>query len=458
MGWSKNPGSFRDPSGFVFRRDGSLYRQVNKFYADTYDKIQEAGLFDSLADSSLLIGHKEVGIEYAATSDAHRVIAPVELPFVSYPYEWSFSQLKAAALLTLDLQSKALDAEFSLKDGSAYNVQFIGSQPVFVDTLSFEPYLEGEPWIAYRQFCEHFLAPLALMSMTDIRLGMLLRTNIDGIPLDLASRLLPIQSRLRFGLLTHIHWHAAAQKRHEHDASRPTGRKISRFQTMALLASLRATVEKLEWKTPATTWGDYYSNTNYSEAAMRRKETLVGEMISSVSPSSVWDLGANDGTFSRLAAGAGIPTVSMDFDPVAVELNYRQCASADERVLHPLLIDLTNPSPSLGWSSSERDSLLGRGPADLVLALALVHHLAIGNNVPLDELARFFTSVGRSVVIEFIPKSDSQVKRMLATRRDIFSEYNRDGFEKAFRKKFEIARADPIEGTDRIMYLMQRLG
>ena len=448
--------SFRDPGGFLFRHDGRLYRQVNESCADDFRMLHESGLYDILVEKNLLIPHTDAPLDLAMTDQAHCVIEPELVSFISYPYEWCFSQLKDAALITLRVQKLALKRGMCLKDASAYNIQFHRGRPVLIDTLSLTAYREGEPWVAYRQFCQHFLAPLALMALRDVRLGALLRTNIDGVPLDLAARLMPMRTRLSPGLLMHLHAHAASQKKHED--SRKSARKatVTMQGLSGIIDSLRGVISKLNWKPAGTEWGAYYSDTNYSDEALARKRELVGQLLSQTSARSVWDMGANNGFFSRVASEQGIPTVSSDIDPVAVEMNWREVKEKGEENLLPLLMDLTNPSPDLGWDHAERSSLLGRGPADVVLALALIHHLAISNNVPLAWLARFFARAGRWLILEFVPKSDSQVERLLATREDVFPDYTREGLESAFSENFEIVRSEPIEGSERILYLLRR--
>jgi hypothetical protein len=449
-------GSFRDPGGFLYRRDGVLYRQVNASCGADLGMLHDSGLYDVLVDKGLLIPHERVGLELAAAPGAAAVIRPEPVTFISHPYEWCFSQLQDAALLTLRIQKLALRRGMTLKDASAYNIQFHQGRPVLIDTLSLTAYREGEPWVAYRQFCQHFLAPLALMARSDVRLLSLLRTNIDGVPLDLASRLLPWRTRLAPGLLMHIHLHAASQKKHEDKRGEAKARTVSRQALDGIVSSLRGAVKGLRWKPAGTEWGDYYSDTNYTDAALDAKRGLVSAFLDRAAPATAWDLGANDGTFSRLAAARGTPTVAADIDPAAVEHNWRRVRSEDEADLLPILMDLTNPSPDLGWDHAERASLLGRGPADCVLALALIHHLAISNNVPLDRLAAFFARAGKRLIIEFVPKSDSQVRRLLATREDVFPDYTREGFEAAFAGLFETEAAEAIPGTERTLYLLRR--
>jgi len=294
------------------------------------------------------------------------------------------------------------------------------------------------------------------MAMRDVRLGALLRTGIDGIALDLAASLLPLRSRLNPGLLMHLHAHAASQKKHQDKRQSGKSTRVSKKSLLGIVDSLAGVIRKLNFKQGQTEWGDYYSDTNYSRESLETKRSLVKSMMARTEAKTVWDLGANNGYFSRVASDQGINTVAFDIDPVAVEMNWREVKEKREKFILPLLMDLTNPSSGLGWAHAERDSLLGRGPADLVLALALIHHLAISNNVPLPLLAEFFALSGRWLIVEFVPKTDSQVQRLLATREDIFPDYSQTGFENAFRKLFEIINAEAIEGSRRTLYLLKR--
>lgn len=457
---SRVAASFRDPSGFVFVRDGVIYRQVNHAYREHYDRLMQSGLYHALSEAGQLLPHVEVGTTLAMTTEAYQVIRPTAIPFISYPYEWSFSQLKQAALLTLAIQTRALGHNLSLKDSSAYNIQFMGPRPVLIDTLSFEPYVEGRPWVAYRQFCQHFLAPLALMSKADVRLQQLLRVYLDGVPLDLTSKLLPFSTRLNFGLLSHIHLHAQAQRRYAGADTASRSRRMSQLSFLGLIDNLRSTVEKLRWQPSGTAWVDYYDDTNYSPTAFEDKQRLVANMLDKVLAGRelVWDLGANTGVFSRLAGQRGASTIAFDVDPGAVERNYLASKDRGETQLLPLVLDLTNPSPALGWENRERRSLLERGPADVVLALALIHHLAISNNLPLARIAEFFGRAGRHLIIEFVPKSDSQVQRLLMSRVDIFDHYQPAEFEREFATWFSIEEKAPVPGTERVLYRMTSRG
>lgn len=451
-------GSFRDPAGFVFTSGGRLYRQINRSFAEDFDAFMASGLHERLVREGLIVPHAErslADVRSPAPALAHRIIEPERVGFISYPYEWCFSQLKDAALATLAIQTIALEAGFSLRDASAFNIQFHRGRPTLIDTLSFERYREGEPWVAYRQFCQHFLAPLALSAHVDARLSLLTRPFIDGIPLEIASRALPLRTRWSPSLWIHIHLHARSQRRFASTTS-VRKRSVSKLAMRGLVDSLTGAVKRLQWTPAGTEWGDYYSGTNYSDAARDQKMETVRAFVARQAPAVVWDLGANTGDFSRIASTQGIETVAFDVDPAAVEKNFRHVREHKETHMLPLVMDLTNPSPALGWDHDERASLAGRGPADLVLALALIHHLAISNNVPLERVAHFFARLGKALVIEFVPKTDSQVQRLLATRTDVFPDYHRSGFESAFGRHFEILDAREVEGSERTLYLMRR--
>ena len=452
----KLPSSFRDPSGFVFFRDGLLYRQINMVHKEHYDHLMDSGLYTALVDAELLISHREVDVPSVKTDTAYKIIQPEMIPFISYPYEWCFSQLKQAALTTIKIQKIALGFGMSLRDSSAYNIQFRKGKPVLIDTLSFEKYCEGQPWIAYRQFCQHFLASLALMSYRDIRLNQLLRVYIDGVPLDMSSSFLPFRTRFKFSLLSHIHLHAKSQQHFADKAVDTSRRKMSRSAFIGFIDNLESAVEKLKWQARDTEWSDYYEDINYSPDAFEHKKQIVSEFLDRINPESVWDLGANVGMFSRIASDKRIPTISFDIDPAAVEKNYLECMAKGETNILPLLLDLTNPSPNIGWQNEERMSFIERGPADMVLALALIHHLAISNNLPLGRIAEFFNQICNSLIIEFVPKNDSQVKRLLSTREDIFPDYTQQAFEDEFSEYFTIRSTVDITDSERTLYLMER--
>ena len=452
-------GSFRDPSGFTFVADGTVYRQVNESYRSNFDEMIGGGLYQELVDRRLLIPHTETNELQPIAENAYKILRPEQIPFISYPYEWSFSQLKDAALTTLEILKRSLAHGMILKDASAFNIQFHDGRPLLIDTLSFEAYEDGRAWVAYRQFCQHFLAPLVLMSHKDIRLSQLLRVHIDGVPLDLASSLLPKRSWLNSGIAIHLQLHARAQRRYAGKTPTDAVANQKRLDSRALANvadSLRSTVKGLKWDHGQTSWADYYAGDSYEEAGLEQKRAIVSEFLDVVNPGCVWDLGANTGVFSRIAADRGAFTVAIDNDPGVVEANYLQTKHGKEQNLHPLLIDLANPSAAMGWANEERDSLADRCKADCVLALALIHHIAISNNVPLKNTAEFFASLAEWLVIEFVPKSDKKAQQLLSSREDIFAEYTQTRFVEIFLEVFDLVRSQEIRDSDRVIYLFRR--
>jgi hypothetical protein len=292
--------SFRDPAGFVYSDHGEIRRQINEIYAGTYDQLLTSGLYDELTSSELLIRHQELDDAVPPAEHGYKVIRPDRIPFISYPYEWCFSQLKDAALLTLDIQRRALARGMTLKDSSAYNVQFHNGRAIFVDTLSFDTMKPGQPWVAYRQFCQHFLAPLALMSLSDVRLNQLTRVSVDGIALDLAGRLLPWKSRFRWGVLLHLMLHGrfnSAQPERD-PAAAAASRSMSNNAQLGLLESLESTVRSLQKPDDRGAWANYYADNTYTSAEIQHKEQLVSKFLETANVSTAWDLGANTGRFS----------------------------------------------------------------------------------------------------------------------------------------------------------------
>ena len=451
-----NPSSFRDPNGFIFQNNGEIFRQVNTAGREEYDLLLNSGLYADLIHRGWLIPHVEKRTQELVDGNCYRIIKPELIPFISYPYEWCFSQLKDAAILTLKIQQLALSYGMVLRDASAFNVQFHRGKPILIDTLSFGKYQEGEPWTAYRQYCQHFFAPLMLMSKVDIRLGSLSKIYIDGIPLDLTSKLLPISTWFNNSSLFHLHLHASAQRSFAQSSpnfKRGFGLpKLSKNGLLGIVSGMKNATQKLEWRPVGTEWGDYYKKTNYSSESFNSKSNIINELLDRINPKTLWDFGGNIGLFSRLASSRGIKTLSIDIDPAAIEINYDEVKQKQDLNILPLIVDLTNPSPSIGWANKERLSLLERGPVDCILALALIHHLAISNNVPLLNLADTLSKVCSDLIIEFIPKSDSQVQRLLASRVDIFPNYSEFDFESSFLKTFTIEKKVPIEKSSRTLY------
>lgn len=453
-----SPASFRDPAGYIFYDGHYCKRVVTARGAGDYRWLISSGLYERLVAESLLIPHREEAA--AADHGDHAVLFPEQIPYISYPYEWSFGQLQDAGLLTSRIQQLALEHGMSLKDASAFNVQFRGSRPVFIDTLSFERN-DGGPWAAYNQFCRHFLAPLSLMSRVGLGAGALWRAALDGLDLDLTSALLPRTTYLNFGILLHIHLHARSQRKYADSpaaGNSRTGVRRGTDRKAALADSLHGAIAALRPRSCNTGWQDYYASNavHYSAPAEASKRAAVIRALDLVRPAMLYDLGGNIGEYTRLATSRGVYSVCFDFDPLCVHHNYRRSHAHDDRNLLPLLMDLTNPSPALGFALEERGSMFERGTADMVMALALVHHLRITGNAPFGRIAAFLARLGRFLLLEYVPKTDSMVEKLLRTRKDTFHDYTDTGFHQAFAEHFEIVEQAPVADTGRTMILFRR--
>ena len=443
--------SFKDPDAAVFICNGEIYRKINYQYKESYDHLMSSGLYQFLIEKKLLVNHVEVENK---DDTAYKTIKP-EKVFISYPWEWSFSQLKDAALTTLKIQKIALEYGMSLKDANCYNIQFGSGKPVFIDTSSFEKYINGQPWTAYKQFCENFLAPLLLMSLKDIRLNSLLTTNINGIPLDLVSKLLPFSTFFNLKVLMHIHLHAKMQNVIGSNHKKKFSIKVEKYSQIAIINDLISLIKKLKLRDYRTEWVNYYNFTNYKEESFEHKKKIILEYKNLVNPAKVWDFGANTGEFSRLFKNCAGEIVSLDIDPLAIEENYLR--AKEENNILPLVFDLTNPSPAVGWDNCERLTLVQRAEnVDLVMALALIHHLRITYNIPFYKMCNYFSKIAPYLIIEFVNKNDSQIKKMLLNRKDIFDDYSIENFEQEFSKVYEIKNKTVIKNTNRIMYLMRK--
>jgi hypothetical protein len=452
-------GSFRDPSGTVYLSGNEVFRTISHSFAQNWQIIEASGFTTEAIKRGLLL---PFSVSPSQLEGSWKTLQAERLPFISYPYEWCFGQLKDAALHTLTLMMLALEHGLSLKDASAYNIQFFNGGPIFIDHLSFTPRVATEPWVAYLQFCKHFLAPLALMCYRNPSCGKMLSLWIDGLPLELASSLLPWKTKISPMLQLHIHMHARMQQRHA-DA-RESAEKVKHIQVgkntvPQLCESLRLTIEGLRLPKTKTEWGDYYNDTNYSDESAKDKSRFVKQVAGSHPGVLAVDLGANAGVYSRIFAEHFPTVIAADMDYLAVEKMYVELKQEGNRAITPLMLDLSNPSPALGWACEERDSFAERCKADLLSALALIHHLVLGAGIPLIKVARYFASLLKTqgiLILEFVPKEDSQVQRMTAAREMVFTDYTLEGCITAFQQFFDVTAQHPVTESLRTLLVLRK--
>jgi hypothetical protein len=379
---------------------------------------------------------------------------------VSYPYEWSFSQLQDAALLTLSVHLAALNHGMVLKDATAFNVQFVDAKPVFIDTLSFDFYQEGAPWVAYGQFCRHFLAPLLIMKYVAVDLIRLQSLFLDGVPLEVASAMLPLRTHLNPQVKANIHMHAKSLRKHEQEFADSRQPKLGLASQKNIVSSLKNFIREMRPQAQSE-WGDYYSLANYDNDAFRFKERTVARWVKENGVTKLWDIGGNDGHFSRLVQEFCEWILCTDIDPVAVDKNYRLCRERNETKIVPLVVDYMNPTPGLGFANGERGDLQSRVrqlAPDCILSLALIHHLCISNNCSFEMLADSFVSTAGQLIVEFVHPTDSWADKLLRAKRDarhLFDFYNKQNFESVFSRYYEIIEEAAVPGSERTLYLMK---
>lgn len=453
-GYLHHPASFKDPSGFVFQANDINYRQVNKIYAENYELLFSSGLYKNLTEKKLLIPHTEVAENITQSPDWYKTLLPQQINFISYAYEWSFDQLKDAALLTLKVLKIAVEHGMILKDATPFNIQFNDGRPVFIDTLSFEKYDTTKPWIAYRQFCECFLFPLYLEHYLKSDVQKILSTYLEGIPVDITARLLPMKSSLNMGVWLHVF----LQNNVKEDKGSVGSQGIfDKKKLDHLIEHLKSIIEKFKLNTSInSTWSNYYTETILSKDYLHEKEKIFRSFINEINFENALDAGANDGYFSQIIAEKKHPVISIDFDNQCINNLYKSVKKNNITNILPLCIDLTNPSPAVGFRNTERQSFIQRAKADLVTALALIHHLILSKNIPVEDVAAFMEMVTtKYLIIEFVPVSDPKSQELIKNKNS-YHQYDEASFENFFSQFFIIEKKQSVPTTNRILYQMRK--
>jgi hypothetical protein len=451
----RNTSSFRDPSGYVFMEDGKLKRIINPIYFEQYKALTDGGFYKTLFDKKYLIPHQEV-----SKTEIEISIEASKIPFINYPYEWSFLQYKHAALLTLKIQKLCLENNFTLKDASAFNITFHEGKPIFIDTLSFDFYQENNPWLAYKQFIMHFLGPLVLTKYFGQDHLKTLSQNLEGISLQKLSKLLPFKSYFSPTILTNIHLSAKYDKKYESD-KKTVNNNLSKASQIKLLDGLYDFISNLSVN-EKTEWDHYYNQINYDDVAYQFKKEVVKDWFLSIKGESLIDIGGNDGTFSRELKDIAKLIIVADVDPNAVEQNYKQVLKSKEKTILPIVADVLNPSANYGFNNEERFSFIDRmkdSNLDGCLALAVIHHITLSGNIPFSLSAQFFSKMAPNLLIEFPTRSDSWVEFLLDSKREFknhFDFYNEENFEKEYSVYFEIVNKRQIASSERILYSLKR--
>lgn len=454
VNYTRHPASFKDPSGFVFRVDDKIYRQVNQYYSGQYKTLMDSGLYNHLVKKGQLISHTEVNENLTQQPGWHSTLVPDTIDLITYPYEWCFEQLKDAALLTLNILRVSLEYGMALKDATPFNIQFKNGKPVLIDTLSFDYYNQDQPWIAYRQFCQTFLFPLYLEYYLKSDIQRILSTYIDGIPIDITARLLPLKSNLNIGVWLHVYLQNAT---FSSDRKNKVSTKFTKRKLLNIVSHLEGIINRFPSDRPLkTTWSNYYEGSDLFKDYLQEKEKAFLKICSTLTARTALDLGCNDGYFSKLLSSKGMMVVAADTDTRCISKLYQQVKKNNNLHILPLVLDISNPSPAVGFNNTERASFFERIKADLVVALALIHHLVIGKNIGLQNIADWLRDIAPQLIIEFVPKEDGKVMEMLKSRVDSFPDYDQQHFELYFNAYFNTIDKINIPGTSRTLYRMQR--
>lgn len=453
------PGSFRDRSSRVYLDDERVFRALStEGLADWRATVAQPFFQSGMADGRIVRTWESV--EPTAVADEKTsvdlTLEHERIPLISYPFEWSFGMLKDAALLHLDLMEQSVPAGVILKDASAYNIQFRSCQPVFMDVGSFQKMAEGEPWVAYRQFCEHFLFPLMLQAWRGIDFHTLLRGNLEGIPVQTCARLLRGRDYLRSGSLTHVWLHALMERMaHREARSTLTAMKQSRFPVELILHNirkLRRLIQRLKWQPPRAQWVEYDCSSEMVSRDSAAKQQFVEEVAATRRWKQVWDTGCNRGRYSLAAAPYADLVVAMDRDHGCIELLYQGLKSNPVNQVLPLVIDVVNSSPAQGWRGQERTRLEHRGSPDLILCLGLIHHLVISASIPLKEVLDWLSSFRAHVVLEFPTRQDPMVQALLRNKREQYADYSLEELERLLPLMMRIQRREQLPSGERHLF------
>ncbi len=462
MSGQADAGSFRDPRGAVYVTQDRVFRTVMPVGVEDYEFVRSTGLFDDLVEAGLLVNLKEVDLEILGdqASGASYLLEHPKLPFISYPYEWPFAALKAAALLQLDIYLRALEHGVTLTDATAYNIQFQGPQPIFIDHLAFRRYQEGEYWLAHRQYCEQFLNPLLLRAKVGIPHNAWYRGALEGISAQDLSAVLPFRKKLSWNVFTQVVLQASLQKASMGKETRsivPTKSNFSKTAYRNILVGLQRSISGLKIPdSEKSVWGNYAQDNSYGSDEARQKRAFVCRFAAAVKPEMIWDIGCNTGDYSKAALESGAANaIGFDFDQLALDAGYARAGEENLSFL-PLFLDAANPPPNQGWAQVERKGLSDRASAQGLLALALVHHLAITKNIPLCDVVDWIVGMAPNGVVEFVPKNDAMVQELLRLREDIFDDYTEDVFVASLERNAEIVEMETVSEAGRKLVWYKR--
>ena len=446
--------SYRDRDGFVIVKKQTVYRYIQHSYAETYEHFIDSGLYQHLTGEGLLIAHKEIDPSITKNDHYYKILQAEFIPFISYPYEWTANQWREAVLNLIEINSISIEYGMILKDATPFNFTFQNGKCIFIDTLSFETYTDGEPWTAYRQFCESMLGPAALLFFNGVAWGRMMQGYINGWPLKMISNNLPLHTWFNSSILFHIHLHAGFNRKRY---NKKQGAGFSKEKLRVLWGLLKKSISSWKDSSNNKIWSDYYDAGILSKKYLTHKLQVVSNWLKETQPSTVIDLGANNGLFSIAASDIAHKVIAVESDHDCVEHLRQQVNNRKIENIETVMADITQPSAAIGWKNEERSSLLHRLTGDMVLSLALIHHLCISSNIPLEFVAELFSTLTtRFVIVEFIPRTDPKVTFMLMNRKDVFQDYTEEHFIRSFNQYFTLIKWTGCDSPERKLFLWEK--
>ncbi|MBU0744390.1 MAG: hypothetical protein KKE11_03375 [Gammaproteobacteria bacterium] len=449
-------GSFRDPTGSVFFVDESVYRSISEKSLSVIAKLIQTDFFKRYMADGLIIPTDLVVNEFNIPGSY--VLQHEKIPFFSYPYEWSFYMLKDSALLTLDILKKCLENGYILKDGSAWNVTYHCGKMVFFDVLSIDTYEEGQTWDGYQQFCNEFLYPLFIKAYKDMDFQQIFKGSLSGIGPVFTRKFFKMRDIFKPGVFKHVFLNAILASSKKVASSTVKNRfKLPKVALLSIVDSLIKIVKPLECHNKQSIWIDYACNNTYANSDESEKMNFIKDFSDACSlRSKIVDLGCNTGGYS-LFAGKSHNVISCDIDSSCIDALYKHVSANTSLAITPLVLNLMNPSSSSGWDLQERKSILERLQVNSFFSLALIHHICIANNVPLERFIQFLRKIAPKGVLEWVDKKDPMVQFLLRNRSDIFPDYTWENFENIVNKYFVIKKIQSINNDLRKLCWLEEL-